>query len=86
MRLGKYIELTSVKITHQILHHGQPESLAKSMHKYRLAENTHLTGPNNLGSCPKQISKSIYSKNQFKSKSYTHYQKIPEVIQNITYN
>ena len=77
------ITLTSAKAGHKILHRNIPENISLKIKKHRTEAVTRLSGPNKLGPRPRDYGGGVFTKYQFRSKVYQHYDKIPEEIQNI---
>ena len=85
LSIDSILTYTSVKMTYKILHQGKPELL-----RYRMIEayppttvRTRLSGPNKIGPRPRNIGRTLITRNQFRSKAYHYYAKLPENIQNL---
>ena len=86
MEIDHILAFTANKLIYKMLHQQKPELMS-----FRLRNNlnvntfnTRLSGPNKLGSRPKNIGRTKMTKNQFRVKAYIFYSQIPEEIQNLS--
>ena len=83
LRSEKCISFASNKMSHKIIQSRMPNIIVRSMNQYRKNSRTRLSGPNKLGVPPNLFGNSSFTKLQFKTRDYFHYDLIPENIQNI---
>ena len=86
MSVEDTLAFTANKLTYRIFHTGKPELLHHRLMKVRPTNinNTRLSGPYKIGPRPTSVGRTNMTKNQYRSKSYEFYAKIPHEIQKLS--
>ena len=83
--VNSLLEITSSRLTHSIIYQYKPEVLAhriKSQSKQN-PPDTRITGQGKIGTKPKNVGKTIVTKNHYRANTYEIYSKIPKIITDI---